>query len=84
MLATLSPGSTKGVAIEDDLGNLYPLQQGAISTPARWDDPRMSRAQMAFIGKLPAEAQAVTLRLQTYEALIVGDWTVQVDFPPGP
>lgn len=83
-LATLSPGTTKGVALLDDLGNLYPLEHGNVSTPARWDDPRPATAVLTFDGTLAPGAQTVTLITQTYDALIIGDWQIPASSPGGP
>lgn len=80
-IATLTPGASNGVELVDDQGNRYPLIHGTVSTPARGDDGQPSRAFLSFAGSLPKNAAEVTLRLPTYEALIIGDWTVTVTLP---
>jgi len=84
VLATLSPGSSSDVALEDDLGNTYRLEKGRVTVPARWDDSRPAMAVMLFAGRLAPAARSATLRLAAYDVLIVGNWEVPVSFPSAP
>ncbi|MCC6387439.1 MAG: hypothetical protein IT302_08660 [Dehalococcoidia bacterium] len=80
-LATLSPGTSSGVWIEDDVGNRYDLAHGRGMTPARWNDPRPPRVLLLFTGSLPPPATSVTIHFATYDVLIVGNWEVPVTIP---
>jgi DNA-binding CsgD family transcriptional regulator len=80
-LALISPDTSNGVTIVDDLGNVYPFAFGSVATPAAWDDPNPATALATFAGELADGAQTATLILQTYDALISGDWQVPTNLP---
>ncbi|MCC6387440.1 MAG: helix-turn-helix transcriptional regulator [Dehalococcoidia bacterium] len=83
-LVTLSEGTSKGTALLDDLGNIYSLEHNRISTPAAWDDGQEATALLTFNGALDPTAETVTLIVQTYDALIIGEWTLPVSVLLGP
>lgn len=77
-LVTLSEGTSKGTGLLDDLGNIYSLEHRRISTPAAWVGGEVATALLTFNGTLDPTAETVTFIVQTYDALIIGEWTLPV------
>lgn len=80
-LALTGVDTSNGAAIVDDLGNIYSFAHGDVEMPASWDDPRPATALLTFGGEMADGARTATLVLQTYDALIYGDWHVSATGP---
>lgn len=81
VLAMLSPGSSEGVVVVDNMGNFYRPHEGSAATPASWSDPRPGRATLSFPGPIAGNASELVLTLPRYDQLIFGNWEVTVLVP---